>query len=138
MHRKYVAMQADDPFVKEYMDWLAHHEFGLGHKPFRFASTPDLPSGDLDSLDYWLELWINHYREALTLDPHHLHFVSYEAYCAEPQDVLQRIVHAAGVDAAVPAYEAYSKVREVEAEVSPERLAKVKELYAEMMSRGQS
>ena len=51
MHRKYVAMQADDPFVKEYMDWLAHHEFGLGHKPFRFASTQDLPNGDLDSLD---------------------------------------------------------------------------------------
>ena len=65
MHRKYVAMQADDPFVKEYMDWLAHHEFGLGHKPFRFPSTQNLPSGDLDSLDYWLDLWINHYREAL-------------------------------------------------------------------------
>ena len=29
-------MQSEDPFVKTYMDWLAHHEFGLGHKPFRF------------------------------------------------------------------------------------------------------
>ena len=138
MHRKYVAMQANDPFVKEYMDWLAHHEFGLGHKPFRFASTKVLPSGDLDGLDYWLELWINHYREALALDPHHLHFVSYEAYCAAPQDVLQRIVKLAGATAAVPVYDAHSKVREVEGQVRPERLAHAQGLYAEMVARSQS
>lgn len=138
MHRKYVAMQADDPFVKEYMDWLAHHEFGLGHKPFRFDSTQDLPSGDLNSLDHWLELWINHYREALALDPHHLHFVAYEAYCAAPQHVLQRIVNSAGVEMTVPAYEAYSKVRDVEGEVSPVLLARAKGFYAEMVARGQS
>ena len=138
MHRKYVAMQADDLFVKEYMDWLAHHEFGLGHKPFRFASTQELPSGDLDRLDYWLELWINHYREALALDPHHLHFVSYEAYCAAPQDVLQRIVKLAGATAAVPVYDAHSKVREVEGQVRPERLAHAQGLYAEMVARSQS
>ena len=138
MHRKYVAMQADDPFVKEYMDWLAHHEFGLGHKPFRFPSTQDLPSGDLDSLDYWLDLWINHYHEALHLDAHRLHFVSYEAYCASPQDVLQRIVAATSREADVPAYEAYVKVRDVEDDVDAKRLAQARALYAEMVGRGQS
>ena len=138
MHRKYVAMQADDPFVKEYMDWLAHHEFGLGHKPFRFPSTQDLTSGDLDSLDHWLDLWINHYREALNLDAHRLHFVSYEAYCASPQDVLQRIVAATSREADVPAYEAYVKVRDVEDDVDAKRLAQALALYAEMVGRGQS
>ena len=138
MHRKYIAMQGGDPFVKEYMDWLAHHEFGLGHKPFRFPSSQELPSGDLDSLDYWIKLWINHYREALTLDPHNLHFVAYETYCAAPQDVLQRIVSSAGLDADVPAYEAYSKVREIEGNVNPTHLAQARQLYAEMVSRGQS
>jgi hypothetical protein len=138
MHRKYVAMQAEDPFVKEYMDWLAHHEFGLGHKPFRFPSTEELPSGDLDSLDCWLELWINHYREALALDPHRLHFLSYEAYCAAPQDVLQGLVHTLGLEATVPAYDAYSNVREVEGKVRPERLAEARELYDAMVARCQS
>ena len=138
MHRKYVAMQADDPFVKEYMDWLAHHEFGLGHKPFRFPSTQDLTSGDLDSLDHWLDLWINHYREALNLDAHRLHFVSYEAYCASPQDVLQRIVAATSREADVPAYEAYVKVRDVEDDVDAKRLAQARALYTEMVGRGQS
>ena len=138
MHRKYIAMQADDPFVKEYMDWLAHHEFGMGHKPFRFPSTQDLPSGDLDSLDYWLSLWINHYSEALNLDAHRLHFVSYEAYCTSPQDVLQHIVAATMQDAQVPAYAAYLKVRDVEDAVDAERLAQARSLYAEMVRRGQS
>lgn len=138
MHRKYVAMQTDDPFVKEYMDWLAHHEFGQGRKPFRFPSTQDLPSGGCDSLDYWLDLWINHYREALNLDAHRLHFVSYETYCASPQDVLQRIVAATKKGAQVPAYEAYVKVRAVEDNVDAKRLTQARALYAEMVRRGQS
>ena len=43
MHQKYCAMQQDDPFVKTYMDWLAHHEFGLGQKPFKFTRKPRFP-----------------------------------------------------------------------------------------------
>jgi hypothetical protein len=38
----------------------------------------------------------------------------------------------------VPAYEAYSKVRDVEGEVSPVLLARAKGFYAEMVARGQS
>ena len=120
------------------MDWLAHHEFGMGHKPFRFPSTQDLPSGDLDSLDYWLSLWINHYSEALNLDAHRLHFVSYEAYCTSPQEVLQQIVAATTQDAKVPAYAAYLKVRDVADAVDAKRLAQARLLYAEMVRRGQS
>ena len=37
--------KAKDPFVKTYMDWLAHHEFGLGHKPFRFDAGTSRTSG---------------------------------------------------------------------------------------------
>jgi len=38
----------------------------------------------------------------------------------------------------VPTYEAYSKVREVEGQVRPERLAHAQGLYAEMVARSQS
>ena len=96
----------------------------------------DLPSGDLDSLDYWLDLWIDHYEKPC-LDAHRLHFVSYEAYCASPQDVLQRIV-AATSRRPTPAYEAYVKVRDVEDDVDAKRLAHARALYAEMVGRGQS
>ena len=43
MHQKYCTMQGDDPFVLEYMNWLAHHEFGLGHKPFNFPRRRSFP-----------------------------------------------------------------------------------------------
>ena len=78
MHQKYCAMQQDDPFVKTYMDWLAHHEFGLGQKPFKFTDQTPLPQGDRDTLDHWLDLWINHYEAALAMDRHRLHFIGYD------------------------------------------------------------
>ena len=55
-HRHFCQAQADSSFVRSYMDWLAHHEFGLGHRPFLFGDdapadlTPAFP-------DYWLDLW---------------------------------------------------------------------------------
>ncbi|MEO1249531.1 MAG: sulfotransferase, partial [Pseudomonadota bacterium] len=31
-HQRFLA--TDDPFTQDYMGWLAHHEFGPGHRPF--------------------------------------------------------------------------------------------------------
>ena len=104
MHQKYCTMQGDDPFVLEYMNWLAHHEFGLGHKPFQFSTTTQLPTEDPNTLDHWLRLWINHHQEVLALDNHRLHLVSYEVYCAHPQAVLQAIVDETHMDARMEAY----------------------------------
>ena len=64
MHRRYTTMQQEDPFVWTYMDWLAHHEFGLGHRPFRFVEadrTSTAPQPEMDSIDYWLDRWLDYY-----------------------------------------------------------------------------
>ena len=94
MHKRYCDMQMDDSFGKEYMDWLAHHEFGLGQKPYRFPTTSNLPKGNPMELDYWIESWINHYQEALDIDDHNVHFISYEAYCERPDEVFNYLVEA--------------------------------------------
>ena len=52
--------------------------------------------------------------------------------------MLQRIVDATALEADVPAYEAYVKVREVEDDVDAKRLAQARGLYAQMVNRGQS
>ena len=137
MHRKYCAMQADDPFVLEYMDWLAHHEFGLGHKPFHFPSTQCMPAGDPTTLDHWLQLWINHYQEVLTLDDHRLYLVSYERYCAAPNDVLQRIAEVAGRSVEGFGYDAYTKVRAVEREASGDLVGQAQSIYDALVARSQ-
>ena len=137
MHRKYCAMQADDPFVLEYMDWLAHHEFGLGHKPFHFPSTQSMPAGDPTTLDHWLQLWINHYQEVLTLDAHRLHLVSYERYCAAPNDVLQHIAEVVGRSVEGFGYDAYTKVRAVEGEASGDLVGQAQSIYDALVARSQ-
>ena len=44
-----------DQFRRDYIRWLAHHEFGIDHRPFRFA---DCPVGDPNQFDYWLATWL--------------------------------------------------------------------------------
>ena len=55
------------------MNWLAHHEFGLGHKPL-ISSTKKLPLEpnteifrDPEQLNYWLNRWIDAYSYYKTI-----------------------------------------------------------------------
>lgn len=43
-----------------YSSYLAHHEFGLAHRPFSFPNTP-LREGDTQDPNYWLGHWIDLY-----------------------------------------------------------------------------
>ena len=47
------------PLARNTWDRFAHHEFGLGQKPYRFPTTSNLPKGNPMELDYWIESWIN-------------------------------------------------------------------------------
>jgi hypothetical protein len=73
-HRSYLQMQESDPFVLEYMNWLGHHEFGENHKPFAF-NNQELPQGDTLRLDYWLDVWVNHYQYALSIQDSRVLFI---------------------------------------------------------------
>jgi hypothetical protein len=134
MHRKYCAMQQDDPFVKTYMDWLVHHEFGLGQKPFKFDERTVLPQGDRDTLDHWLDLWINHYEAALAMDRHRLHFIGYERYCAQPAEVLTGLAQEVGTEVDWDAFAPHTKLREAKGQVDLARLEKATQLYNEMQA----
>ena len=49
------------------MNWLGHYEFGLNHKTFDFKDKNlklDLKS---DSINYWLQIWINYYEYILKI-----------------------------------------------------------------------
>lgn len=82
-HRNFVAMQGQDPFVRSYMRWLVHHEFGLDHRPFRFCGEGEAqvsPYGT-DTLDYWLDLWCETYGWLERAAPGDAVFVCYEDLC---------------------------------------------------------
>jgi Sulfotransferase family len=59
-HRRATASGASDPFRSVYTASLGHHEFGPGHRPFRFGEAK--VCGDPQTLDYWLARWIDAHR----------------------------------------------------------------------------
>ncbi|WP_413868925.1 sulfotransferase [Albidovulum sp.] len=72
-----------DPFTRDYMAWLGHHEFGATHRPFLFGPRP---AGDPMTLDYWLRLWVAVYGALDRVEEAYpnVTFVPYEALSADP------------------------------------------------------
>lgn len=91
MHKQYAAMQNEDDFILEYMNWLGHHEFGNNQKPFRLGNLNTNYIYKKDELDYWLQIWINYYSYILTIDKHNVVFVNYNEFCQEPNKVLGKV-----------------------------------------------
>lgn len=81
-HRHFSEEQAGDPFMRNYMTWLAHHEFGLDHRPFCFEGSPEF-SANVDTLDYWLQRWLDAHKYMLTHKPPRGLFLCYESLCSD-------------------------------------------------------
>lgn len=94
-HRRFVELQTNRPFMLSYMNWLGHHEFGLGHRRFRFgdAAPCQFPA---ESLDYWLHLWCETYSWLEHSKPGAALFVCYEDLCRQNQ-TWRRLAELAGV-----------------------------------------
>lgn len=98
--QRFTLRHREDRFSYDYMRWLAHHEFGLTHKPFRFrADEPALASaGTPDDINYWLQLWCNTYRYVLDKLGEGMTPVCYETLCADPAGTLNPILARAAID----------------------------------------
>ena len=58
-HKNFLFYQKENKFIKEYMNYLGHHEFGIDHKhwnePINFR--------DKNNINYWLEQWYLFYHD---------------------------------------------------------------------------
>lgn len=107
-HKGFIELQKNDGFVLEYMNWLGHHEFGLNQKPFRFNNSPQEYMEDKNSIDYWLQIWINYYTHLLSINKENVLFVDYNDYCTAPNSILNIIQQQLGYEATfsgIPTYE---------------------------------
>ena len=84
-HEGFCDQQKKDPFVREYMDWLGHHEFGEGERPFIFNGKGG-QSEQVKDLNYWLERWVNYYSKIEIQD--NLFLIRYEDFLQNPKGVL--------------------------------------------------
>ena len=52
-HLHFSQLQKEDDFIRRYMNYLGHNEFGLNHKPW----NKPIHFNDLKNINYWLEQW---------------------------------------------------------------------------------
>ena len=58
-HLHFSQLQKKDDFIRRYMNYLHHNEFGLDHKPWNKPINFD----DLGGINYWLEQWTLFYSD---------------------------------------------------------------------------
>lgn len=99
-HGNFMTQQQNDRFVRSYMTWLVHHEFGLDHRPFRFddAGVQRLSALQPDEIDYWLEIWRQTYAWLERSAPKDAVFVCYEDLCGDA-GVWKRLAGLCGINA---------------------------------------
>ena len=58
-HLHFSQLQKEDDFIRRYMNYLGHNEFGLNHKPW----NDPINYQDYNKIDYWLEQWFLFYKD---------------------------------------------------------------------------
>ncbi len=99
-HRHFCKEQNKDKFVRRYMTWLGHHEFGQDHRPFVFDANNIPERGSENGIDYWLQRWVDAYQfilnQARSGEAEFLLF-SYEKLCDAPVSIHRRLIEIVGI-----------------------------------------
>jgi hypothetical protein len=139
-HWNFNARQQEHPFVRSYMTWLGHHEFGLDHRPFRFseAGAGRLAAHRPDRLEYWLEIWCQTYDWLAKSAPRDAVFVCYEQLCQDTA-VWKRLEDICRMEIGDREHERFViKARVSDASLSATRLAdQSRAIYAQLVARAQ-
>lgn len=132
-HRSFSKLQKEDPFVLDYMNWLGHHEFGLNHIPFEFETESTRSDLSTDSIDYWLQAWINYYEYAIHSKHRNTVFICYEKYCENPNEVVNTILGKLGKPSSSMPESPFINQREATTDCNKTLLAKADKLYTDLL-----
>ena len=128
-HESFCAQQKTDPFVKEYMDWLGHHEFGEGERPFIFNGKGD-QTGVGKDLNFWLERWVNYYRQIEVQE--NLFLIRYEDFLQNPKGVLNLFQSKLSITLNYGEIKVFKKNDEPVETTNPELLAQANAIYSKL------
>jgi hypothetical protein len=130
LRNQHARFSGADRFVRSYMTWLAHHEFGADHRPYRLPGQP-VPSGDPDTIDYWLSLWAACYgylADRIAEGPGNIHIVVYERLCEDPA-AWEEIAGLVGIARTDAGFRRVDTRAETAADADPALLAHARDLY---------
>jgi hypothetical protein len=135
-HLLFNSLQTDDTFVRRYMSWLGHHEFGPGHKSLQVEGGLKRHA-DPEKIEYWLQQWYNEYTfilRELERCPGKVLCISYELFCSETAAMWQAVCNRLEI-ADAPTPDMQVRVRDVPPGTDPELLAAAGTVYGKLMDR---
>jgi hypothetical protein len=91
IHQHFCVAQSEDRFMRTYMGWLSHYEFGLDHLPFCFALQKMDSSLNPDDPNYWLDYWCAVYDYVLTQKRLRFFLINHDLLRADPINSLDKI-----------------------------------------------
>ena len=82
-HMNFGKEQNEDTFVRDYMRWIGHSEFGLDYK---MIHPSNLQYPNEKEFNHWLEQWYLTYKTVFELSAEHGEFylIGYESLCNNP------------------------------------------------------
>ena len=82
-HQKFCSLQREEPFVRKYMFWIGHREFGLDYCPSTYQESQYT---NTDTMDHWLEQWLGNYQNLQKFSEYaNVQLVCYEDLCTDKQ-----------------------------------------------------
>ncbi len=134
-HLRATSLHKSDPFRRNYMRWLGHHEFGADQRPFKVGNCENEPK-DAGTLGYWVQQWANVYRALLT-QPAPLHkqqvFVDFDKCCRQAGHFERQISQRLSID--LPAVELIAQPTRAVDQVDRKLLDEAREIHAALIER---
>lgn len=133
-HQRFTQQQQDDSFVLEYMNWLGHHEFGLNHKVFQFGDEKPDFGFEMDDINYWLEVWVNYYRQLLNFPEHsRTVFIDYDDFLNSPEQLLRAVSNKTGLNLDAAKTDPFENTNQYKGKFDAELLAKAESIHAQLL-----
>ena len=120
MHKRFMAMQEEDPVVLEYMNLLGHREFGKGLQWLQIGSQSFQPNHPTTEVECWLEYWIYLHSAVAKVRTNLCRMVDFDAIRSAPLIHIKPILKSCGVD---------SRYDQIAAMVTQEPLTKLNSVY---------
>ena len=80
-HKKFISLQKKDDFIRKYMFWIGHSEFGMDYE---LIFKDNIIHEDSNELNHWLEQWMLFYDKLYYLHSNkQILFICYENLCNE-------------------------------------------------------
>lgn len=84
-HLNFTKLHQENQFSKDYMAAIGHFDFGINLKPLNFNGWFDLCQYPPDTLDFWLDYWINTFQYILNSDFKNVKLVCFEQLGKNPE-----------------------------------------------------